>query len=111
MQRCIGGAACLFLMLFRLSSVNFAAINAIAQEVTHETQTRVNNHPQKNAKYKITLVRLSPLRFIVDADVPIDGKTLDMDDTYPADLPEMATNGWPLVQTSRCMMLKAKQLP
>lgn len=55
----------------------------------------VNENTAERAKYKITLVSRSPLRFNVTADLPVDGKTLDMDDSYPAELPEMAAKGWP----------------
>jgi predicted metalloprotease with PDZ domain len=48
-----------------------------------------------NPGYRITLLSLKPLKLSVSADIPIDGKILAMDDTYPAELPEMAAKGWP----------------
>ena len=47
------------------------------------------------ARYRVKLLSASPLRFSVDADLPIQGARLDMDRTYPAELPEMAARGWP----------------
>jgi predicted metalloprotease with PDZ domain len=67
------------------------AINATTGETTTSTMERVPDE----ADYKITLISLSPLRMRVSANVPINGKMLDMDQTYPADLPDMATKGWP----------------
>ena len=48
----------------------------------------------EKATYKVTMVSSSPLRFHVNADVPINGNKLEMDNTYPAELPEMAAKGW-----------------
>ncbi len=47
------------------------------------------------ARYRVRLLSSSPLRFSVHADLPIQGARLDMDPTYPAELPEMAARGWP----------------
>ena len=46
------------------------------------------------AKYEVKLLGASPLRFSVRADLPLDGATLNMDSSYPAELPEMAVKGW-----------------
>ena len=46
------------------------------------------------AKYRVTLISLSPLRLKVTAEVPAAGNLLDIDNTYPAERPEMAANGW-----------------
>lgn len=47
------------------------------------------------AKYHVKLVGVSPPRFSVRADLPVKGAGLDMDASYPAELPEMAAKGWP----------------
>jgi predicted metalloprotease with PDZ domain len=47
------------------------------------------------ANYHVKLLGASPLRFSVRAELPIDGATLSMDSSYPAELPEMAAKGWP----------------
>jgi predicted metalloprotease with PDZ domain len=47
------------------------------------------------AKYEVKLLGASPLRFSIRADLPIHGAGLDMFSSYPAELPEMAANGWP----------------
>ena len=47
------------------------------------------------AKYHVTLVGVSPPRFSIRADLPIRGGSLEMDSSYPAELPEMAAKGWP----------------
>lgn len=55
--------------------------------------TAVNEYSNM-AEYKVTLVSLSPLMLHVNSRLPINGNMLDMEQTYPADLPEMAANGW-----------------
>ena len=52
------------------------------------------------AKYHVTLVSVSPPRFSVRADLPIGGAVLDMAESYPAELPEMAAKGWPALLTN-----------
>lgn len=47
------------------------------------------------ASYRVQLVSHRPLRFLVTADLPINGRELRMADTYPAELPAMAAGGWP----------------
>ena len=47
------------------------------------------------ARYRLTLVTRDPLRFAVAADLPLAGDRLDMASTYPAELPAMASKGWP----------------
>jgi predicted metalloprotease with PDZ domain len=55
-----------------------------------------DNAPMQGvAKYQVKLLSVSPLRFSVRADLPIKGAALDMARSYPAELPEMAANGWP----------------
>lgn len=49
------------------------------------------------ASYDVRLLGLDPLRFAVNADLPIAGRDLAMADTYPAELPAMAAGGWPTV--------------
>ena len=51
------------------------------------------------AKYQVKLLSVSPLRFSVRADLPIKGARLDMDPTYPAELPELAGRGWPALMS------------
>lgn len=65
-----------------------------ALHLDYDSKTSTGGSPE-TAAYRITLVDLDPLKFSVNADIPIDGKILEMDDTYPAELPEMAAKGWP----------------
>jgi len=66
----------------------------------------------ERADYTITSVRRSPLALGISADIPIDGRMLQMDDTYPAELPEMASGGWPSLITNLMILDSAgKELP
>jgi predicted metalloprotease with PDZ domain len=63
------------------------------------------------AKYHVKLVGVSPLRFTVRAELPIEGSRLDMDPSYPAELPEMAAKGWPaLVSKLEAVDLSGKTI-
>jgi predicted metalloprotease with PDZ domain len=49
-----------------------------------------------HACYQVSLLAISPLRLSVRATLPIDGDTLQMDNSsYPAELDELAQKGWP----------------
>jgi predicted metalloprotease with PDZ domain len=79
--------ACLTYGLFGSSGVG--RVTASPSIFNPETATL------EKASYRITLVSIKPLRLSVSAEIPIDGKMLEMDDTYPAELPDMAAKGWP----------------
>lgn len=66
-----------------------------ASPSTNRSITEPKENTTAKSSYYVKLISLKPLRFSVSADIPIDGKTLDMDNTYPAELPQMAANGWP----------------
>ena len=66
-----------------------------ASPLTHRSKAEPGENTTAKAIYHVKLFSLKPLRFNISAEIPIDGKTLDMDNTYPAELPEMAANGWP----------------
>ena len=51
--------------------------------------------PGRQARYRVTLIAVRPLRFSVEAELPMDGNRLDMASSYPAELPAMAAGGWP----------------
>jgi predicted metalloprotease with PDZ domain len=64
---------------------------------TMEIPTSTTSQTRGKAHYKIRLISLSPLKLTVSADIPINDKMLRMDITHPADLPEMAAKGWPVL--------------
>ena len=66
-----------------------------ASPLTNRSKAEPRENATAKASYRVRLISLKPLRFNISADIPIDGKTLDMDNTYPAELPQMAANGWP----------------
>ena len=45
--------------------------------------------------FRVKILSINPPRFSVLADLPIDGDRLTMSDSYPAELPPMASGGWP----------------
>jgi hypothetical protein len=47
------------------------------------------------ARYRLHLSSTTPLKFTVEADLPLTGDRLRMASSYPADLPGMARSGWP----------------
>jgi predicted metalloprotease with PDZ domain len=47
------------------------------------------------AKYDVRLLRVEPPRLLIHATLPIDGQALEMGTSRPADVPELATAGWP----------------
>ncbi len=63
------------------------------------------------AEYTVTLKSLSPLKISVNANIPINGRTLNLDETYPADLPEMEKNGWSaLISNLKVFALSGKEI-
>lgn len=51
------------------------------------------------ARYRVTLLGRSPIRFAVEAELPAVGERLTMGESWPAELPEMGRRGWPAVVT------------
>lgn len=51
--------------------------------------------PPSVARYRVTLLSVSPPKFAVHAELPVEGDQLTMLDSYPAELPQMAAKGWP----------------
>ena len=78
--------SCLSSVLFGLCTMALPSLNAC--------RAATLKAPEK-ADYRITSISRSPLKVCVTADVPIDGSLLEMDGTYPAELPQMASGGWP----------------
>ena len=72
-----------------------AAAGASPLRLTHEL-----------GRYFVRVLSLDPPRFGIVADLPIDGDRLNMTDSYPAELPQMAAGGWPTLISD----LKAKDL-
>ena len=89
------GIAILCFGLVEPGAMGGATMNAAARGGTAETTNLIAEHAPGKSVYKIKLMSLSPLKVSVSADMPINGRMLDMDNTYPADLPEMAAKGWP----------------
>lgn len=48
-----------------------------------------------SARYRVKVLSLKPPRFSVLADLPIQGSDIEISDSYPAELPQMAAGGWP----------------
>ncbi|CAN5447590.1 hypothetical protein BH10BAC5_BH10BAC5_15140 [soil metagenome] len=85
----------LFLGLVTAANKECAAMNIANNSEMHHTTFSDANHIKYTAEYKVSFISLSPLKIHVSASIPINGRTLDMDQTYPADLPEMSLKGWP----------------
>jgi predicted metalloprotease with PDZ domain len=100
-QRSIAlGVAFLFFVFIGPNRIDHMALNAVASATTSETTNPTIVQTPEKANYKITLLGLSPLKLGVTANIPVNGKMLDMDHTYPADLPGMASKGWPALISS-----------
>lgn len=95
MRSFVAGVACLCFGFVESSGVDGVAATFAAHAAENGATISATGYTPQKAGYKIKLTGLSPMRFNVSADVPIDGKMLEMDNTYPADLPEMAAKGWP----------------
>lgn len=67
--------------------------------------------PAGEARYRVTLLSRSPLRFAVQADLPGSGERLTMGESYPAELPEMARQGWPALVIDLAAFDTAGPLP
>lgn len=63
------------------------------------------------ARYRVTLTSVSPPRFVVEADLPGAGERLEMGESWPAELPEMARQGWPALVSSLAARDAAGPLP
>jgi M61 glycyl aminopeptidase/Peptidase M61 N-terminal domain len=50
--------------------------------------------PLEAGAYRVEWARESPARFSVEADLPIDGQTLEMATTRPGGIPELDADGW-----------------
>lgn len=63
------------------------------------------------SRYRITLLSVSPPRFTVEADLPGAGERLEMGESWPAELPEMARQGWPALVSDLTASDAAGPLP
>ena len=74
--------------LLTIGWLGAAAANLIGQAGPTERS-------RAKARYKVTLISSNPLKLSVEANIPINGDRLDMENSYPAELPEMSAKGWP----------------
>lgn len=54
----------------------------------------MREHYSETASFQVSLHGASPLKLRVVATIPIEGDSLHMWDSYPAELPEMESKGW-----------------
>jgi predicted metalloprotease with PDZ domain len=49
------------------------------------------------AAYQVKVVRLTPLKLAITADLPVDGTALEMATSWPGDIPDLGAQGWPFL--------------
>ena len=55
--------------------------------------------PKEKGFYHVRLLSIQPLRIMVLADLPINGDLLEASDSYPSELPQMESGGWPALMS------------
>ena len=75
-----------------MTSFVAATISASAWQGSTNLLTPTASEP---ARYLVRMLQLAPPRFAVTATLPINGRAVEMEDTRPADVPEVGRKGWP----------------